>query len=167
MTEDEVTELFILLDDNELDELERLLTADNVNVVDAAGQSLLHGAVLNSNAEAARLLLRLGADVDARDTHGSTPLIYAASRYDRDLAKLLLKAGADPNLKGEQGMTALRWAITKGAEHRALVDLLLEHGADPWIENDAGSHAVHFAERVDPDAAEQMKRIKPKAKPKA
>lgn len=162
------TELFILLHGNQLDKLQRRLTRDHVNAVDAAGQSFLHNAVAACNVDAVRLLLGRGAAPDARDRHGDTPLIYAACRHSHDLAKLrdisqlLLEAGADPNLKGQDGMTALRWAVGIPSGDFRLVRLLLEHGADPWLEDDGGGHAVMVAETIFPDLAEELKRAKPK-----
>ena len=106
------TTLFILLHDNKLDKLQKVLTRDNANAVDAAGRSLLHNAVHELNVDAVRLLLRQGAKPDALDGHGDAPLHYAAN-MDHDLARLhditqlLLEAGAflehaaDPRCLGQ------------------------------------------------------------------
>lgn len=156
------TELFILLNTNKLDELKRRLTKDNVNVRDeTVGDTLLLDAATRSNANAVRLLLSLGADVDSVSSEGNTPLIVAASRYNYDITKLLLEAGANPNLRGNKGMTALRWAVTNPSGDFRLVRLLLQHGADPWIKNATGGDAVNYAEVVFPDLAEELKRAKP------
>ncbi|MBK9081944.1 MAG: ankyrin repeat domain-containing protein [Rhizobiales bacterium] len=53
----------------------------------------------------ARLLLKRGAVVDARDTAGSTALIVAARRGKSGLAALLREAGADPSLVNCRGET--------------------------------------------------------------
>jgi ankyrin repeat protein len=162
------TELFTLLHSNNLDKLQPLLTRDNVNSCDASGQSFLHNAVANLNVDAVRLLLRLGANPNALDRHGDTPLIYAASRHRHDLAKLcditklLIESGVDPNLKGNEGMTAIRWAVGNPSGDFRLVRLLLQYDADPWIENDAGGDAVTVAEMLFPDLAEELKRAKPR-----
>jgi uncharacterized protein len=160
---EKTTELFILLNSNKLNELRIRLTRENVNVRDeAVGDTLLLDAAARSNADAVRLLLNLGADVDAVSSEGNTPLIVAASRYNQDIAKLLLEAGADPNIKGSKGMTAVRWAITGGPDGYDLVRLLLQHGANPWIANNAGVHTVAFAEKLNPEFAAEIKRIRPR-----
>jgi ankyrin repeat protein len=162
------TELFILVNSNKLDRLQSLLTTENVNVSGVNGESLLHEAVCWINVDAVRLLLSRGANADALDRHGDTPLIYAASRHQHDIdklygiIKLLLEAGADPNIRGSKGMTAIRWAVTNPSGDFRLVRLLLQHGADPRIKNDAGGDAVNYTETVFPRLAEELKRVTPK-----
>jgi ankyrin repeat protein len=56
--------------------------------------SPLHGAVDASHHDLATMLLREGAEVDARTNQGGTPLFYA---NDRRMAALLIAAGADVN----------------------------------------------------------------------
>jgi ankyrin repeat protein len=48
----------------------------------------------------AALLLDRGADIDARDDSGATPLYNAASWGRRDVVELLLARGADVSFAG-------------------------------------------------------------------
>lgn len=58
----------------------------------------LHRAAHCGKAEVASLLLIMGADVDAVDAAGSTPLKFAATQGDSTSAQALLNAGADISL---------------------------------------------------------------------
>ena len=53
-----------------------------------------------------RVLLEHGAEVDARDADGQTPLHYAALCEQLPVAEALLAAGADVRLKTNDGSTA-------------------------------------------------------------
>ncbi|MEU2614917.1 ankyrin repeat domain-containing protein [Micromonospora sp. NPDC007271] len=83
--------------------------------------------------------LRRGADPNAADRDGTTPL-YRASVQNRPVAvRLLLQAGADPNVEsghGEEG-TPLTGAAAWG--HLDVVRELLAYGADPSRREDHGS----------------------------
>lgn len=73
-------------------------------------------------------LVEAGVDLEARDEHGATPLIFAAYSDDLEGARILLEHGADPNARREgPGPTgsAIFWA-----QNRPMIDLLLSHGAD-------------------------------------
>jgi ankyrin repeat protein len=73
-------------------------------------------------AEVIRLLLGAGADVNARDKLGLTPL--ALSTFNPQVVRLLLEAGADPNAHDYRGETAL-----DSASNDEVKRLLVEHGA--------------------------------------
>jgi hypothetical protein len=71
----------------------------------------LFGAITNSsdNTKMVELLIKAGANVNARRIDGSTLLMEAASGLRVTNVKLLLSLGADPNLKNQRGDTALSW----------------------------------------------------------
>ena len=73
----------------------------------------------------AELLLAKGADVNAKDTSGSTPLSMAAYAGNKDVAELLLAKGADINAKDKNGNTPLQNAASNGRTD--VVDLLKEY----------------------------------------
>jgi ankyrin repeat protein len=56
------------------------------------------------------VLLKAGADVNARNVIGWTPLMYASKYSNPELISILLKAGADVNAKNADGVTALDYA---------------------------------------------------------
>src|SRR5947208_15070131 len=76
------------------------------------------------NGDAAGLsgALAKGADVNAKDSHGVTPLMCSAVVGSADEMKLLIDAGADVNAKNTFGATALLWAAGDISKVRLLVD---------------------------------------------
>jgi ankyrin repeat protein len=56
------------------------------------------------------LVEELGADVNARDHNGYTPLHHAASRGDNELITYLVSKGADPKAVGRTGQTTVDMA---------------------------------------------------------
>ncbi len=56
-------------------------------------------------------LIVKGADINARDMNGGTPLMWAASCNQPEIIKFLLKQkGININLKNNNGLTAYLWA---------------------------------------------------------
>ncbi|MBI1759844.1 MAG: ankyrin repeat domain-containing protein, partial [Acidobacteria bacterium] len=74
-------------------------------------------------------LLRAGCDVNAADSNGSTPLMYAV-RYNRPTTiRLLLQHGADIKAKDKSGLTALELAKQLGKPEIAqLLQAAASHG---------------------------------------
>jgi len=72
------------------------------------------------------LLLKVGADVNAKNFYGSTPLIYASMNGNIDIVKMLIEVGVDVNAKNKFGNTALMCASFNG--HKKVVDLLKRYG---------------------------------------
>jgi hypothetical protein len=126
-----------------------LLSQRNVKVElqNRAGESPLMLAAIQGRLEAARQLIRRGAQVNKT---GWTPLHYAASRLESDgadMVRLMLEHHAYIDAESPNRSTPLMMAAMYG--HRSLVPLLLEEGADPSLRNQQGLTAVDFARRAD------------------
>ncbi|OXU19461.1 hypothetical protein TSAR_005781 [Trichomalopsis sarcophagae] len=62
-----------------------------------AGHELLKRAIKCENLDNLSLLLEASVNDNAKNTFGSTALMYAVDRGDMPVIRLLLEAGADPN----------------------------------------------------------------------
>ena len=133
------------------------------------GDTPLHIASAQGNIPIAKLLIALGADVNAKNNDGKTPFFMAAHCGYRPIAKrtmtalaefsptaswgcneaemvqLLIVKGADPNAKADFGETPLFWAAYRG--HNKVVQLPIDKEADvdPEIENYNGETLLHAA----------------------
>ena len=82
----------------------------------------LHSAAAGSHGEVVSLLLDAGADPDARQQGGFTPLMAAAAGGDEILVQRLLDRGANPDTKNYDGKDAADLATERG--HTGLSDRL-------------------------------------------
>jgi len=72
-------------------------------------------------------IIDAGANVNAKNNIGGTPLMIASQYGHEVCVKLLLDVGADVNAKNKDGWTALMFASRYG--HKDVVELLKKHGA--------------------------------------
>jgi ankyrin repeat protein len=79
----------------------------NVNLLDHGGCSALHFAAQNFELDAAEELLRVGAQMELKDSVGNTPLwrAVANSRGRGEMIALLLRHGAGRLAKNNNGKT--------------------------------------------------------------
>ncbi|MBQ7543953.1 MAG: ankyrin repeat domain-containing protein [Synergistaceae bacterium] len=82
-----------------------------------------------------RLMLKHGADVDARNSAEQTPLMLCIKGNEifpelrREMAKLLLEHGADVHARDDCGCSPMFYAVNNGRDEE-LIDILLDAGAD-------------------------------------
>ena len=88
----------------------------------------IHDAAAVGNIEAVKQYLDGGADVNAKDGGGWTPLFYAAFSGRTEVVELLIAEGVDVNAKDNLG--TLRYAASGG--HKETVELLIANGADVY-----------------------------------
>jgi ankyrin repeat protein len=74
------------------------------------GTTFMHKASLSGDVENVRYLLNRGAEVNARDINGGTPIISAVVGCHLDVATLLIEHGADPKMRDKTIGTAIELA---------------------------------------------------------
>ncbi|MEO7720043.1 MAG: ankyrin repeat domain-containing protein [Capsulimonas sp.] len=85
----------------------------NVDACDGTKRcTALHMAARRGNVEAAEALVECGANIEARDSYGDTPLRRAVNCGKTTVAALLLAKGADPLSMGSKGLTPFSAART-------------------------------------------------------
>ncbi|KAI0601535.1 ankyrin repeat-containing domain protein [Biscogniauxia sp. FL1348] len=86
-------------------------------------------AITHHDLEIVRTLLLFGADPNAPDRHGMSPLVAALEESFLDAASLLLKYGADPNMAPAAGHDA-PFALAVAKEDSDFIRLFLMYGGD-------------------------------------
>ena len=125
-------------------EIERQIAAspEVVNGKDAGGSTALHHAAGYGPVGNLQLLIDKGADVNAKNRRGSTPLHWAI--HDEAKVRLLLSKGANVNAKQAQGRTPLYLAAMLGKSSPTM-RLLFTSGADPNLASVNGQTPLTMA----------------------
>ena len=111
----------------------------------AAADDTLAGLIQAGDRDAALEMIAAGADVNAAQGDGTTPLHWAIYKIDPDLTRALLERGARPDVINNYGSSPLAEAV-KVADAR-LVEMLLDAGADVEVPNQEGQTALMLAAR--------------------
>jgi ankyrin repeat protein len=155
---------------DDLGALQKLASSpEAANTPDRLKATPLHYAAIYGSSRAVSILLSAGADPNARNESGATPLIYAA--WSLEKTRLLVAKGAQVNCVQNGGITPLmvaasahgnadtvRYLIEKGADARAfdklhgnallrsalmsdpeILRILIAHGADAHPADGAAS----------------------------
>lgn len=117
--------------------------ADVSYVKDAKVGTLAHRAVKNDDVDCLRILAKYGADLDARDISGMTPLHLATSCGFVSCMVFFLSQGANIEARDNNSNSPLLTAAMYG-QVAALV-LLLGNGAEVDICSEAGTTALCYA----------------------
>jgi uncharacterized protein len=112
------------------------------NTGDYNGSALVYAMGSGARAVAEALIMR-GAQVNAADDDGRTPLLMAAIQGDGSLVRVLLEHGATLNAHDEDGWTPLLGAVANG--HTPVVRLLLQHGAETNARDNEGKTVLDHA----------------------
>lgn len=115
--------------------LERGADVNGIDLSEGPHWTSLHLAGYEGYASPAKALMVHGADVNATDNHGRTPLHLTAGHRTgfhqmirrRRIAEMLLEAGADIEARDDRGMTSLEAALA--ADNVKFAGFLREHGA--------------------------------------
>jgi uncharacterized protein len=94
-----------------------------------------------------KIMVYKGADINAQDDHGWTPLMYTSGAIDQvddpATVQTVLDSGAHKNLRDRDGYTALMHAAKKGLAGAARI--LIREGADREKRNNKGETALQMA----------------------
>jgi cytohesin len=93
-------------------------------------------AAADGNIEVVKQLLAAGANVNAKNKWGGTPLHWAARGGHKEIVELLIAKGANVNAKNDEDGTPLHLAADRG--HTEVVELLITKGADVNAKDDEG-----------------------------
>ena len=119
-----------------------------VDALDDGNWTALHwvvdmGATGGPRDKIIEALLDAGADIEARDLEGSTPIMVACRSGSGDLARQLARGGADIGTRNSKGWTTLMEAAAAGDS--AIVIFLLEQGVDYAAREQSGRTALDIA----------------------
>ena len=115
----------------------------------------IHDAIEKGNIEAVKQHLAAGADVNAKNRSGWTPLHYAAQKGHKEIAKLLIAGGVDVNAKTDQGWIPLHLAALGG--YKEIVELLISKGADVNAKDDIGRTPLDWGKQFFDDYTPEAK----------
>ena len=98
----------------------------------------------NREPEMFEVMLKRGANVNARDYEDNTPLHYAAKANFKEIYPLISgKEGSEMALINAQGKAPLHLAVEYGSTD--IVKLFLEDGIDLGVPDDAGNTPLSLA----------------------
>lgn len=120
----------------------------NIHVQDDQGTPALIIALKKGYTVVARILLTAGADANARDAVGFTPLLLACGKTTqgyKEIAEKLIRQGADVNARDRLGWTPLLLALSGGTVE--VIELLLERGANLFARTRKGDSALSLAQK--------------------
>lgn len=118
------------------------------DAVDEDGYTPLHRACYNNHVDIANILLRYGADVNARTEYEWTPLHSAVKWSNAECAALLLQHGSDVNALSQGSQTPLHIAATVSDCRQTAMTLLMETNIDAAALNNSNETAADIARRT-------------------
>lgn len=125
-----------------LDCLERL--GADTSCRDREGNAAIHEAARGGyTAMLEYLVQQLGADINAVNIKGQTPLHLSVLHRKIDTIRAILRLDGNVNAQNANGETPLHLACAIAST--SIARLLIDHGADPSIRNRRGQNAIQLA----------------------
>ena len=115
-----------------------------MNECDGYKMTLLHHAVHGGQVAVVKMLLAAGADADAQDAEGWSPLLCAVDKSNAEIVLILCAHGADPCTKDTFKRSLLHIAAMHGSAE-VITILKEEGGASSNIKTVAGMIPLHYA----------------------
>ncbi|MDE2473500.1 MAG: ankyrin repeat domain-containing protein [Alphaproteobacteria bacterium] len=112
----------------------------------AAADGSLAGLIQAGNRDAALKMIAAGADVNAAQGDGTTPLHWAVYKIDPELVRALLAHGAKPDAMNNYGSSPLAEAVKAG--NARLAGMLIDAGSNVEVPNQEGQTALMLAARA-------------------
>ncbi|XP_053305376.1 ankyrin repeat domain-containing protein 27 [Spea bombifrons] len=125
-----------------------------VNVASRDGFTPLHVAAMQGHSLLVSLLLKHGANVDAKNGNRALPLHLACFKGHPEVVKILLEYSTGKNKKDMSGNTPLIYACI--GDHIDIAAFLLENGVSVNLCNVKGNTALHEAVRRNSEALVQL-----------
>ena len=120
-----------------------LITSRTISATDGSGNTALHYAVEWGLKKAALSLIEKGANPEAKNANGETPLFSAAKTNDPAMTALIVKGGSSIKARDNFGSSPLHTAVRWDAD--ASVRELVQLGIDVNAQNVAGKSALSEA----------------------
>ncbi len=124
--------------------LAAFMEEDSLPAEEVIDISPLSQAAEDNDTETLQQLIGDGANLEEKDSDGSTALQYAVMMGNLEAAEMLLEHGANVNTKDDWESTALMNAVFNSSDPE-IVQLLLKHGADPSLKDSEGYTAYDYA----------------------
>ena len=120
-----------------------ITTIAAVLLVGTAFADPIHDVAWKGDLAGVQRELKKGADVNAKDYLGRTPLHHAARWGHKKVAELLISEAADVDAMDDDGWTPLHYAAVFG--RKEIAELLIDNGADVNAKRSDGSTSLDSA----------------------
>lgn len=149
-SEKEVEVLKVALAQRHLDFLSIAVGSGGIDpniILDSYGLTMLHVACRDGDQSKVSLLIQAGANVNAQNSLGQTPLFLSFDRpkqfHPRSILLQLCAAGASVNVTDNRGFTCLHQSIFKG--YLDAVEIFLKHRAHVFVFDNKGRLPLQYA----------------------
>lgn len=137
--------LFNAIRKNDMVLFRELVNFNNVNETDDMEDTLLHKAISYNRTKMVKILLDHGANVNAINQLGITPIMYLNNNIE--ILKLMLLFGANVNIQNYCGFTIFHDRNFFDFSYE-MIELILDHHADLSLKTRGGQTVFDIAKRL-------------------